>query len=119
VLFIKALEGLGSSRTGVFFSFGPFIGAVASILILEESITWLMLVTTALMIVGVWMLLTERHEHVHRHVKIVHDHVHDLDPHHQYAHPEGKEGPHSHEHTHKEMVHSHAHWPDQHHRHEH
>lgn len=53
VLFIKALEGMGSSRTGTFFSFGPFIGAVASILILGESITWLMLIATALMIGGV------------------------------------------------------------------
>ncbi|MDD1743899.1 MAG: EamA family transporter [Methanomassiliicoccales archaeon] len=119
VLFIKALEGLGSSRTGAFFSFGPFIGAVASILILGESITWLMLIATTLMIVGVWMLLSERHGHMHRHKRTTHEHMHELDLHHQHAHPEGQEAPHSHEHTHDEMDHSHAHWPDQHHRHEH
>ncbi len=119
VLFIKALEGLGSSRTGAFFSFGPFIGAVASVLILGESITWLMLTATALMVVGVWTLLTERHGHMHRHEKVIHEHVHNPDSHHQHAHPEVQERPHSHVHAHEEMVHGHVHWPDQHHRHEH
>jgi len=119
VLFIKALEGLGSSRTGAFFSFGPFIGAVASVLILGESVTWLMLAAAALMVVGVWMLLTERHGHTHRHERTVHDHVHETDQHHQHVHPEGQNGRHSHEHVHEEMVHGHVHWPDMYHRHEH
>jgi len=119
VLFIKALEGLGSSRTSAFFSFGPFIGAVASILVLGESITWLMLMAAALMLAGVWMLLTERHGHMHRHERTAHEHMHEPEPHHLHAHPEGQEGPHSHEHIHDEMVHSHVHWPDQYHRHEH
>jgi drug/metabolite transporter (DMT)-like permease len=43
VFFIKALKGLGSSRTGTFFSFAPFIGAVASLIILREWIGWIML----------------------------------------------------------------------------
>jgi drug/metabolite transporter (DMT)-like permease len=119
VLFIKALEGLGSSRTSAFFSFGPFIGAVASILVLGESITWLMLMAAALMLAGVWMLLTERHGHMHRHERTTHEHLHEPEPHHLHAHPEGQEGPHSHEHIHDEMVHSHVHWQDQYHRHEH
>jgi len=119
VLFIKALDGLGSSRTGAFFSFGPFIGAVASILILGESITWLMLMAAALMIAGVWMMLTERHGHMHRHDVRMHTHVHEPDLHHQHLHPEGLKEPHSHGHVHEEMVHSHVHWPDQHHRHDH
>jgi drug/metabolite transporter (DMT)-like permease len=119
VLFIKALEGLGSSRTGAFFSFGPFVGVVASILILRESITWLTLIATALMILGVWMLLTERHLHTHRHNMMIHEHMHEQDPHHRHPHPELLERPHSHEHVHEEMVHSHVHWPDQHHRHDH
>ena len=119
VLFIKALEGLGSSRTGAFFSFGPFIGAIASILILGESITWLLLMATLLMIVGVWMLLTERHGHMHRHERTTHLHAHGFDLHHQHAHQEQQKGSHSHEHTHEEIVHSHVHWPDQYHIHDH
>ncbi len=119
VLFIKALEGLGSSRTGTFFSFGPFVGAIASILILGESITWPLLGATVLMIGGVWLVLTERHGHTHRHDAVTHTHIHGVDPHHLHVHVEGQEEPHSHEHVHEEMVHSHVHWPDQHHRHEH
>ena len=119
VLFIKALEVLGSSRTGAFFSFGPFIGAIASILVLGESITWLMLMAAALMVAGVWLMLSERHGHLHRHEGITHTHIHEPDHHHDHVHPEGQEGQHSHEHVHEEMIHSHVHWPNQHHRHDH
>jgi len=119
ILFIKALEGLGSSRTGSFFSFGPFIGAVVSILLLGEIITWPLMAATFLMLLGVWMMITEHHSHMHRHEHLVHTHTHELDMHHQHVHPDGQHGPHAHEHTHEPMTHSHAHWPDQHHRHEH
>lgn len=37
VLFIKALIGLGSSRTGAIFSLGPpFVGAIFSLIVLRE-----------------------------------------------------------------------------------
>lgn len=119
ILFIKALEGLGSSRTGSFFSFGPFIGAVVSIPLLGETITWHLIAATILMLLGVWMMITEHHGHVHRHEHIVHTHMHELDMHHQHTHPNGQKGPHAHVHAHEPMTHSHVHWPDQHHRHEH
>src|SRR4030065_2974880 len=35
VFFVLALQGLGASRTGIFFSLGPFVGAVVSILLLK------------------------------------------------------------------------------------
>jgi drug/metabolite transporter (DMT)-like permease len=57
VLFIKALKGLGSSRTGVFFSFGPFIGAAASIIILREWLGWVTFPALALMVSGVWLII--------------------------------------------------------------
>ena len=119
VLFIKALEGLGSSRTGAFFSFGPFIGAVGSVLILGEPVTLLMLAAAALMVVGVWMLLTERHGHIHHHERITHAHAIEQDVHHRGIHPGEQDAAHSREHTHEPIVHSHVHWPDQHHRHAH
>lgn len=78
VFFIKALEGLGSSRSGAFFSFGPFVGAVVSILILGETITLPFAAAAILMILGVWMMLTERHSHLHRHERITH--VHEIEP---------------------------------------
>ena len=42
VLFIKALEGLGSFRAGIFFSLAPFIGALTSLVLLHEWIGWVM-----------------------------------------------------------------------------
>ena len=42
VFFIKALEGLGSFRTGMFFGLAPFIGAVTSLILLQEWISWVM-----------------------------------------------------------------------------
>jgi len=119
VLFIRALEGLGSSRTGAFFSLGPFVGAGVSIAFLGDEVTLPFLAAAILMAVGVGALAAERHAHLHRHEAIVHNHPHVADEHHRHPHPDGAEGPHSHEHEHEAIVHSHVHWPDQHHRHEH
>jgi drug/metabolite transporter (DMT)-like permease len=118
VFFIKALEGLGSSRTGAFFSFGPFVGAVVSILILGETVTLPLATASILMVLGVWMMLTERHSHLHRHERITHTHEIEPDMHHRGLN-EGEQVGYSPEHTHDAMVHSHVHWPDQHHRHDH
>lgn len=117
VLFIKALEGLGSSRTGAFFSLGPFVGAVVSVLLLGDSLTLPFLVAAALMAVGVYVLMAERHSHRHRHEAVTHMHAHEHDVHHCHGHD--GEGEHVHEHRHEATVHSHVHWPDEHHRHEH
>jgi drug/metabolite transporter (DMT)-like permease len=119
VLFIKALEGLGSARTGAFFSLGPFVGAAVSIVVLGEQVMWTMVPATALMFLGVWVMITERHIHLHRHSRLTHTHVHERDMHHRHPHPQGEEGAHSHEHVHLPQTHSHVHWPDAHHSHEH
>jgi drug/metabolite transporter (DMT)-like permease len=39
VLFVLALRGLGSARTGAYFSTAPFLGAAIAILLLGESVT--------------------------------------------------------------------------------
>jgi drug/metabolite transporter (DMT)-like permease len=120
VFFIKALAGLGSSRTGAFFTLGPFVGAVASIIILRDWIGWVMFPAIVLMGVGAWLISSEKHEHVHTHAAIRHVHMHKHDEiHHLHKHPEGTPEPHSHEHTHEELRHIHAHWPDTQHRHIH
>ncbi len=120
VFFIKALEGLGSSRTGIFFSFAPFIGAIASLIILREWIGWVMFPATGLMIIGVWLIVTERHSHLHIHRTKTHIHLHDhSDMHHKHECSGTFHEPHTHEHIHIELAHVHVHWPDTHHRHEH
>jgi len=120
VFFIKALAGLGSSRTGAFFSLGPFVGAVASVIILRDWLGWVMFPAIVLMGVGAWLISSEKHEHLHTHSAVTHVHMHAHDDlHHLHKHPEGTTEPHSHEHIHEELRHIHAHWPDKQHRHLH
>jgi len=120
VFFIQALKGLGASRTGVFYSFGPFIGAIASIIILKEWLGWVMLPAVALMILGVWIITRERHAHQHFHQAVTHSHAHRHDDlHHEHEHPEPVQGSHTHVHIHASLSHTHSHWPDTYHRHAH
>ena len=121
VLFVLALRGLGSARTGAYFSTAPFIGAAVAILAFGEHASWTFWLAAALMGAGVWMHLTERHEHLHTHEPITHTHRHVHDEHHRHAHDfdwDGRE-PHTHEHTHAPLTHSHPHYPDIHHQHRH
>ena len=120
VFFIKALEGLGSFRAGMFFSLAPFIGAVMSLILLQEWIGWVMFPAVILTVAGVWLISTEEHEHLHLHQEEVHTHLHNHnDNHHVHDHKETVREPHVHEHNHVEEYHAHSHWPDTHHRHEH
>ena len=120
VFFIKALKGLGASRTGTFFSFAPFIGALASIIILHEWIGWTMLPAALFMLLGIWLIGSEKHTHFHVHKAITHTHSHvHTDMHHLHEHSDEVHEPHTHEHTHDETTHGHEHYPDTHHRHEH
>lgn len=120
VLFIKALEGLGSFRTGVFFSLAPFVGAIISLILLREWIGWVMFPSVVLTITGVWLISTEKHYHAHLHQETIHTHLHNHhDLHHTHKHEGIVHEPHIHEHRHAEVYHTHSHWPDTHHRHEH
>lgn len=120
VLFIKALRGLGSSRTGAFFSLAPFVGAVFSLIVLREWLGWVMFPATGLMILGVYLIMLERHSHRHFHPRQMHTHPHSHDDgHHFHNHPGHTKEPHAHEHIHHEIEHVHLHWPDADHRHRH
>jgi len=119
VFFIKALQGLGSFRTGAFFSLAPFIGAVASLIILREWIGWVMFPAAGSMMIGAWLIISEKHSHLHLHEGITHTHSHVHDEHHLHKHSRPFREPHTHEHVHRELTHIHVHWPDTYHRHEH
>ena len=120
-LFVVALRHLGSARTGAYFSTAPFLGAIAAIALLDEPVTARLALAGALMALGVWLHLTERHAHAHEHAPLVHAHAHVHDEHHRHAHapsdPPGE--PHAHEHRHAFMRHTHPHAPDMHHTHRH
>ncbi len=121
-LFVVALRNLGTARTGAYFSVAPFLGALLA-LTLGDPITPQLLVAGTLMAAGVWLHLSERHDHEHIHEALEHDHehVHDGDPHHQHEHdpPVAPGTRHAHRHRHEPIIHSHHHFPDAHHRHEH
>lgn len=119
-LFVVALRHLGTARTGAYFSVAPFFGAVLAVLGLGEPVTPALLVAGALMALGVWLHLSEHHEHLHTHEAMEHEHEHAHDAHHQH-HAPGEAVPerHSHRHRHDPLTHAHSHFPDQHHRHSH
>ncbi|MBI1942356.1 MAG: DMT family transporter [Betaproteobacteria bacterium] len=121
VLFIVALRGLGTARTGAYFAVAPFFGAALALALLGERPAAPFWVAGALMALGVWLHLTERHEHEHVHEALEHAHPHVHDAHHRHEHDfpwDGRE-PHVHAHRHEALVHAHPHYPDLHHRHPH
>jgi drug/metabolite transporter (DMT)-like permease len=120
-LHLRALRELGTARTGAYFSIAPFVGAVAAVLIWRDPVTPLLVAAAALMGVGIWFHLTERHVHEHVHQALEHEHWHVHDEHHQHEHQPGDPlgEAHSHRHRHESMVHTHPHYPDLHHRHPH
>ncbi|VEB35652.1 drug/transporter permease [Legionella sainthelensi] len=121
VLFVLALRGLGTARTGAYFATAPFIGALVAIVIFHEPTSFFLWIAAILMGIGVTIHLTENHIHEHIHEEETHSHSHYHDEHHQHEHPfdwDGKE-PHTHTHHHNELHHTHPHFPDIHHRHKH
>jgi drug/metabolite transporter (DMT)-like permease len=119
VLFVLALRGLGTARTGAYFSTAPFIGAAVAILVFSEPTAMPFWIAASLMGLGVWLHLTEHHVHEHIHETLLHEHEHDHDEHHQHVHESGLGDRHSHLHRHDGTKHSHPHYPDIHHRHKH
>ena len=120
-LFVLALRHVGAARTGAYFSLAPFIGAGVALVLLHESPGGLFWPATALMAVGLWLHLAERHQHTHTHTPLAHQHQHAHDAHHQHAHdfPWDNGQAHGHFHQHATLTHSHPHYPDIHHRHRH
>jgi drug/metabolite transporter (DMT)-like permease len=121
VLFILALRDLGAARTGAYFSVAPFFGAALALALFGAPASLAFWVAGALMALGAWLHLTERHEHDHVHEATEHEHSHAHDEHHRHDHGlawDGRE-PHSHPHRHERLAHRHPHYPDTHHRHAH
>jgi drug/metabolite transporter (DMT)-like permease len=120
-LFVVALRHLGAARTGAYFSTAPFIGAATAVVASQQPLTIQLVAAGALMAVGVWLHVTERHAHAHTHARMVHAHAHTHDEHHRHAHrPQDPPGePHTHAHEHEPLTHSHPHMPDMHHDHRH
>jgi len=116
-----ALRLLGAAREAAIFATAPFAGALLAVPLLGEAWGATETVGAAVMIVGVALLVGDRHAHLHSHEVQEHDHRHVHDEHHRHEHPPGVDPaePHSHPHRHDPLVHSHPHVSDAHHRHRH
>lgn len=121
-LFVLALRNLGTARTGAYFSVAPLFGVLLAFLWWPQWPHWTFWAATLLMAWGVWLHLSERHDHQHTHEPLTHRHWHRHDDvHHQHTHdtPESNLGTHAHWHHHEPLTHRHPHYPDVHHRHGH
>ncbi len=119
-LYLRAQRILGAARTGSVFAIAPFLGALLAILLGEPIGGVATLVGGLLMAFGVYLHLTEAHDHMHEHPPLTHDHPHrhDDDHHDDHHHPDLPPGTvHSHPHSHTFREHRHAHGEDVHHRH--
>ena len=118
--YILAQRELGASRTSAYYAAAPFIGVLISWLVLKEEITITFLIALAVMLIGAYFAISEKHRHLHIHPEITHEHRHNhTDMHHNHIHDPEVIGEHSHEHTHEKIEHEHTHVPDLHHRHTH
>ncbi len=123
-LFILGLRTLGAARTATLYGVAPFLGAILSFILLHETPSFLFWIALPLMLAGAWLMVSERHRHVHTHpiIEHAHKHTHD-DLHHDHLHAPGDEVEpgisHSHPHAHEELTHEHEHTPDLHHWHAH
>jgi len=121
ILFVLSLRDLGTTRTTAYFSTAPFFGAMLSLILFRENIGFVFIVSIVIMIAGVFLLVGEKHQHLHYHQTILHEHRHHHDDlhhvHTQRVIPHSRF--HSHLHQHDKVEHNHAHAPDLHHRHLH
>jgi drug/metabolite transporter (DMT)-like permease len=119
--YLLALRSFGAARTGSVFATAPFVGAIVAYLLGEATLGGWLVAGIAMIVIGVALHITERHEHAHTHAPIDHEHAHTHDDGHHTHHHDGAvpPGAHSHWHQHGPVTHTHPHTPDAHHTHAH
>ncbi|HEY8269382.1 MAG TPA: DMT family transporter [Pseudobdellovibrionaceae bacterium] len=120
VCFVLSLRAIGTSRTGAYFSAAPFVGATLSLFLFKNELSLQFILAAGFMGWGLWLHVTEIHNHEHEHEPLYHSHEHTHDDeHHQHEHlpAESFGKKHTHYHQHEKMRHQHSHFPDIHHRH--
>ena len=121
VLYIRASQRLGATRSQTVFASAPFFGLLLSASVLGEPISGIQIAAALMLTASILALCMERHQHEHDHVAMVHEHAHSHDDgHHTHPHPDLRpQAVHTHWHEHEALAHSHPHWPDLHHWHGH
>ncbi|MCD6322057.1 MAG: EamA family transporter [Clostridiales bacterium] len=118
--YVTAQRDLGAARTSIYYAAAPFVGVLASWIVLKESVSISFIVALVIMIIGTYLAVSEKHRHTHIHNPLEHDHRHSHnDGHHNHFHSDLNGNEHSHKHLHEEVEHKHSHTPDLHHKHRH
>jgi len=119
VLYIRAAQNLGATRSQMIFAAAPFFGVGFSLFWLGEGLSLLQGLAASILAGSIAIMFLERHEHAHEHNRLTHEHAHrHSDAHHEHPHSDSQPGrTHTHVHEHAPIRHSHPHWPDLHHRH--
>lgn len=121
VLYITSAQNIGAVRSQIIFSSAPFWGLIFSIILLHDSISIIQIAAIMLLIISIFLVMSESHNHPHEHSSCNHIHLHRHDDeHHMHTHS-GQKQPlmHIHFHNHTPISHVHKHLPDIHHRHDH
>lgn len=116
-MWITGARLVGAARGQVIFALAPFIGALLAWPINGDRLTASTMVAFAVSLVGVLVVATSHHSHLHTHEFLEHLHPIDAsDPHHRPDVIEVLAGT---QHRHLVLSHDHEHLPDIHHRHTH
>ena len=59
VLFILSLKTMGAARTGAFFAVGPLAGALVSVAVFREPVTWVMALALVLVLASIVLVTGE------------------------------------------------------------
>ncbi len=84
--YVQSLRTLGAARTSAYFCIGPFVGAFVGLVLWHESPLSIFTMATISMVAGVFLLVSERHGHMHFHDSLIHSHRHIHDDHHHHTH---------------------------------
>jgi len=123
VFFIKSLQLIGTIKTTTIFSTSPFLGSIFSVLFLLEFINLIDIFVFFLTLIGIYLIISDKHVHYHYHGIVLHTHKIELgDIHHQdiiLAHDKTKVAQEEKiQHIHKPTQHKHSHTHNSHHGHE-
>jgi drug/metabolite transporter (DMT)-like permease len=119
-LYLLAQRRIGAARTGSVFAIAPFVGAAVAWASGDRGAGWWTAAAAGCFALGVYLHVSESHQHRHVHEPTDHEHAHRHDDgHHDHAHDPPVDGEHTHRHHHDHVAHEHDHAPDLHHDHSH
>ncbi len=116
-MWITGARLVGAARGQVIFALAPFIGAVLAWPVNGDRLTATTVVAFTVSLVGVIVVGTSHHGHVHAHELI--EHAHPMDPSDPHHRSDALEVLSATQHRHVAFTHEHEHLPDIHHRHNH